>query len=168
MPKRTTDYRSALLEDLRNPMEAAYYLNAALHDSEEAFLLALRDVAEARQMAKIAENVGVSRESLYRMLTASGNPTYRNFFGVLRALGVEFGDIRVRPESRPSPPVPAFQGATATGSSTGKRRPKHTRTPAKRRAAMRPHSLSKERMEAPIPYSSGIVRQLFPSQYAAA
>ncbi len=94
MPKRTTDYRSALLDDLKDPQEAAHYLNAALRDSEEAFLIALRDVAEARQMAKIAATVGVSRESLYRMLSASGNPTYRNFFGILKALGVEFGNVR--------------------------------------------------------------------------
>jgi probable addiction module antidote protein len=88
-------YRSALLDDLKDPQEAAHYLNAALRDSEEALLVALRDVAEARQMAKIAETVGVSRESLYRMLSASGNPTYRNFFGILKALGVEFGNVRV-------------------------------------------------------------------------
>jgi len=94
MPKRTTDYRSALLDDLKDPREAAHYLNAALRDSEEALLVALRDVAEARQMAKIAQTVGVSRESLYRMLSASGNPTYRNFFGILKALGLEFGNVR--------------------------------------------------------------------------
>ena len=104
MPKRTTDYRGALLDDLKDPQEAAHYLNAALRDSEEALLVALRDVAEARQMAKIAETVGVSRESLYRMLSASGNPTYRNFFGILKALGVEFGNVRAssgRAKSRP-------------------------------------------------------------------
>jgi probable addiction module antidote protein len=102
MPKRTTDYRSALLDDLKDPREAAHYLNAALRDSEEALLVALRDVAEARQMAKVAETVGVSRESLYRMLSASGNPTYRNFFGILRALGVEFGSVRASPPSNRS------------------------------------------------------------------
>ncbi len=102
MLKRTTDYRSALLDDLKDPQEAAHYLNAALRDSEEALLVALRDVAEARQMAKIAETVGVSRESLYRMLSASGNPTYRNFFGILKALGVEFGNVRARPRGAKS------------------------------------------------------------------
>jgi probable addiction module antidote protein len=100
MPKRTADYRTALLEDLKDPREAADYLNAALRDSEEAFLVALRDVAEARQMAKIAETVGVSRESLYRMLSASGNPTYRNFFGILKALGVEFRNVQATGRTR--------------------------------------------------------------------
>lgn len=107
MPKRTTDYRDTLLDDLLDPSEAAQYLTEALHDSEEMFLLALRDVAEAHQMAKVAGKVGVSRESLYRMLVASGNPTYHNLFGVLRALGVTFGDVRPRTESTGTPHGPA-------------------------------------------------------------
>jgi probable addiction module antidote protein len=109
MPKRTTDYRSLLLEDLRDPEEAASYLTAALHDSKEMFLVALRDVAEAHQMSKVAGKVGVSRESLYRMLATSGNPTYRNFFGILRALDVTFGDVRAR-SSIPDRPLPGSKG----------------------------------------------------------
>ena len=52
MPKRTSSYHASLHEDLKDPVEAANYLNAALLDSEEMFLVALRDVAESRQMAK--------------------------------------------------------------------------------------------------------------------
>lgn len=96
MPKRTGDYRSALLEDLRDPREAALYLTEALRESEEMFLMALRDVAEARQMAKVAEGAGIARESLYRMLSPSGNPTYKNLIGIFRALGVEFAQVRPR------------------------------------------------------------------------
>ena len=79
---------------LKDPTEAANYLNSALSDSEELFLLALRDVAESRHMARVAADVGISGESLYRMLTVSGNPTYRNFCGILRAPAVEFADFR--------------------------------------------------------------------------
>lgn len=89
MPKRTTSYHQRLLEDLKDPQEAVYYLNAAIEErSEEMFLLALRDVAEAHQMAKVAEEAGVSRESLYRMLSDTGNPTYNSLTGILRALGL--------------------------------------------------------------------------------
>jgi len=49
MPKRTTSFRDELLADLADPQEAASYLNAALEESEEMFLVALRDVAEAKQ-----------------------------------------------------------------------------------------------------------------------
>ena len=35
-----------------------------------------------------------------RMLNASGNPTYRNLFGILRALNIEFGEVRLRTAAR--------------------------------------------------------------------
>lgn len=88
MPKRTREYRDSLLEDLRDPAEAAEYLNAALEDSNEMFLLALRDVAEARQLAKVAEEAGIARESIYRSLARRGNPTLSTLLGVLRAVGL--------------------------------------------------------------------------------
>lgn len=96
MPKRTRDYRTGLLEDLRDPREAAEYLNAALEDSDEMFLTALRDVAEARQMTKVAQGAGVSRESLYRMLHKSGNPRYSSLAGVLKTLKLK---ISIEPDS---------------------------------------------------------------------
>ena len=96
MPKPTIDYRAALLEDLKDPTEAAEYLNAALEeDTPEVFLTALRDVAEARQMASVAEQAGVAREALYRMLALSGNPTYKNLISIIQALGLEFGGVKV-------------------------------------------------------------------------
>jgi probable addiction module antidote protein len=64
-------------------------LNAALDDSEEMLLVALRNVAEARQMSKVAEGAGVNRESLYRMLSETGNPTYSSLTGVLNTLGLK-------------------------------------------------------------------------------
>ena len=95
MPKRTTPFRDDLLADLADPQEAASYLNAALEDSEEMFLVALRDVAEARQMAKVAEDAGIARESIYRMLAASGNPTYSSLLGILHAVGLT---LTIKPE----------------------------------------------------------------------
>jgi probable addiction module antidote protein len=95
MPKRTTAFRDDLLADLADPQEAACYLNAALGDSEEMFLVALRDVAEAKQMAKVAEEAGVARESIYRMLAARGNPTYSSLLGILHAVGLK---VAIKPE----------------------------------------------------------------------
>ena len=54
MPKRTRPYRESLLEDLQSPKEAVQYLNAAMEDSPEMFLIALKDVAEARDIPKVA------------------------------------------------------------------------------------------------------------------
>ena len=88
MPKRSRDYRIGLLEELRDARAAARYLNAALDDSQEMFLVALRDVAEARQMSQVAEDAGVAREALYRMLSITGNPRYNSLRGIFRALGL--------------------------------------------------------------------------------
>jgi probable addiction module antidote protein len=88
MPKRTTDFREDLLADLTDPREAAHYLNAALMDSNEMLLVALRDVAEARQMSAVANEAGVAREALYRMLSRNGNPTYASLLGVLKSLSL--------------------------------------------------------------------------------
>lgn len=65
MPKRTRDYRESLLERLRDdPEEAAQYLNAAMEDSSEMLLVALRNVAEAQQKSNgtVQTNEPVPRE----------------------------------------------------------------------------------------------------------
>jgi probable addiction module antidote protein len=95
VPKRTTDFREDLLADLADPVEAARYLNAALEDTEQMVLVALRDVAESRQMSRVAEGAGVARETLYRMLSQNGNPTYSNLMSIVSALGlkIEFAPI---------------------------------------------------------------------------
>jgi probable addiction module antidote protein len=95
MPKRVTDYRKTLLESLADPIEAAHYLEAALDDSDEMFLIALRDVAESRQMAKVAEHAGVAREALYRMLRENGNPTYKSLASVLEAAGLRLSVVPI-------------------------------------------------------------------------
>jgi probable addiction module antidote protein len=75
------------MERLANPEVAMHYVNAALEDSPEAFLKALRNVAQARQMTKVAKEAGVQRETLYRSLSESGNPTFDTLHSVLRVLG---------------------------------------------------------------------------------
>jgi probable addiction module antidote protein len=92
MASRTKSYQAALLESLKDPEEAAAYLNAALEeesqDAEELFLLALRNVAEAYGVAKLAVEAELSRESLYRTLSAKGNPRLSTIGALLDALGL--------------------------------------------------------------------------------
>src|SRR5438094_10085755 len=93
MPKatvKTESYRESLLESLRNPDEAAHYLNACLDDEDvRVFLLALRDVAEARGGIRVlSSDTGLNRESLYRMLSKSGNPSLDSLAAVLNACGL--------------------------------------------------------------------------------
>ena len=85
-------YSEHLKEAFADPLEAAGYLNAALKEGDkELFLLALRNVAEARLggMSKLAEATGLNRESLYRMLSGKGNPELRSLDRLLHALGLK-------------------------------------------------------------------------------
>ncbi len=90
MPKRTSDYRGWLLNQLADPVVAANYLNAAIKDSRKMFLTALRNVAEARQMSRVARHSRLSRENLYRMLSGGGNPTLTSLEAVLKTVGLRF------------------------------------------------------------------------------
>jgi probable addiction module antidote protein len=49
---------------------------------------ALGDIARAKGMAQVAKEAGLSRESLYRALSADGNPSFATVLRVARALGV--------------------------------------------------------------------------------
>jgi len=86
----TTSYRENLLLALKDPAEAALYLNACLEDTDvRLFLLALRDVADARGgIGVLARETRLNRESLYRMLSKSGNPSVDSLAAVLRACGL--------------------------------------------------------------------------------
>ena len=88
MPK-SKSYQPKLLEALRDPEEAAEYLNAALEEGDkELFLLALRNVADARGgLSKLAEATDLNRENLYRMLSERGNPEFYSLNALLHALG---------------------------------------------------------------------------------
>jgi len=67
-----------VIRELReDPKFAVEYLKVALEDTEEpaVLLIALRRIAEARGgLAKVAKAAGIERESLYRALSAKGNP----------------------------------------------------------------------------------------------
>jgi probable addiction module antidote protein len=88
---KTRSYKEHLLKQLQKPEEAAAYLNAALHDDDpHVFLLALRDIAEAKGgMGWLADEADLNRENLYRTLSLRGNPRFFNLLAVLDAIGLE-------------------------------------------------------------------------------
>jgi len=91
--KASTSHDAAMIRELReNPDFAAEYLRAALEDAEEprVLLVALRRVAEARGgVAKVAKAAGIERESLYRALSAHGNPRLSTLVAVTKAMGLK-------------------------------------------------------------------------------
>jgi probable addiction module antidote protein len=99
---RTKAYRDNLLESLRKPDDAAHYLNACLDDPDpRVFLLALRDVAEAHGgMRTLSRETRLNRESLYRMLSSSGNPSLESLAAVLNAFGLRLAVQSAEPKRR--------------------------------------------------------------------
>jgi probable addiction module antidote protein len=95
---KQTDYQKDLIEALKDPEEAAAYLNAAIEEGDkETFLLALRNVADANGgMKTVAEKAHLNRESLYRTLSRRGNPEIRTLFNLLHGVGLR---LSVTPET---------------------------------------------------------------------
>lgn len=112
------EYRQDLLNDLKDPEYCARYLSAALRDSREGFLVALRDVVEARQgMAKVARDAGVNRENLYRLLSEGGNPRLSSLSSVLEALGLQ---LLVQTGALPTRNSPRSRKPSAAGRSVSR------------------------------------------------
>lgn len=76
---------------LRTDEEIAAYLDAVLEeagDDPKFIAHALGVIARARGMSQLARDTGVKRESLYRALSAEGNPEFATIWKVIRALGI--------------------------------------------------------------------------------
>lgn len=92
MKRRTSvSHEEAMVRRLRkDPEFAAEYLKAALEESDEprVLLLALRHLARAHGIAKVAKAAGIERESLYRALSEKGNPRLSTLVAVTRVVGL--------------------------------------------------------------------------------
>ena len=89
MKKITESYEKGLKEDFADPVEAAEYLNASLEDgSQEVFLIALKDVANAKGISEISRLTNLNRENLYKILSIKGNPKLTSLNSVLHSMGL--------------------------------------------------------------------------------
>ncbi|WP_417703716.1 addiction module antidote protein [Rheinheimera aquimaris] len=91
MSIKLQDYDVA--EHLRTPEEMAAYLEASIAecDGDASFVAkALGDIARAKGMTELARDTGLGRESLYKALSADGNPQLSTVLKVAKALGLEF------------------------------------------------------------------------------
>lgn len=75
----------------KDPKFAAEYLKAALEESDEPriLLIALRHLAQVQGIAKVAKAARIERESLYRALSARGNPRLSTLAAVTKAIGLK-------------------------------------------------------------------------------
>ena len=93
MPKKkkikTSPYDSAQVLDSKDAISA--YLKEALETNDPAFIAnALGTIARVRGMSRIARKAGLSRESLYKALSADGNPAFGTVIKVMQALDLKF------------------------------------------------------------------------------
>ena len=102
--KAAVSHHEREVAELRADHELAVaYLRAAMEamddpESRSGALLALRAVAEAYGgLGAVAAQAGISRESLYRALSAKGNPTLKTLLAVLKAVGMR---LSVEPDDR--------------------------------------------------------------------
>ena len=76
-------------EHLETEEDMAAYLEAALEEGDPTLITsALGDIARAKGMTQIARETGLGRESLYKALSAEGNPEFATGLKVLRSLGL--------------------------------------------------------------------------------
>jgi probable addiction module antidote protein len=81
---------------LETDQDIAAYVTEALASGDAAVIAyALGVVARTRGMSRIARETGLSRESLYRALSADGNPEFVTVLRIMDALGLRLTAERV-------------------------------------------------------------------------
>lgn len=89
---KKASYQEYLVDSLKDPEEAAGYLNAALEGGDiRVFLMALHNVVKAQGgITRLAKKTHKSRTSLYKALSKKGNPYLESTNEILGAIGMHF------------------------------------------------------------------------------
>ena len=85
------DYNEWLIETLKDPAEAAAFLEAVWEDGDyRIFCKALRKVAQARGgITSLARKVNCSRAGLYKLFSGKGNPELKSLDKILASFGLK-------------------------------------------------------------------------------
>lgn len=92
MAEKFTRWDSA--DYLSTEEDIALYFEACIEeDPGDGSLIraALGDIARARGMSQLARDTGLTREGLYKALSADGNPEFSTVMKVIKALGLKLG-----------------------------------------------------------------------------
>jgi probable addiction module antidote protein len=96
---RDVSFDDYMGEALKDPAEAAAYIEAVMEmDDSTALLVALRHVAKAHGMAQVARRAKVGDKTLFKALSAEGNPTLTTVHKVLQAMGLRLSVAPARAE----------------------------------------------------------------------
>jgi probable addiction module antidote protein len=86
---RDLSFDDYMAEAMKDPTQAAAYIEAVIAlDDPAALLVALRQVAKAHGMAEVARRANVGDKTLFKALSANGNPTLATVHKVLAAVGL--------------------------------------------------------------------------------
>ena len=86
---RDSSFDDYMTESMKDPAEAAAYIEAVMElDDPAALLVALRHVAKAHGMAEVARRAKVGEKTLFKSLSENGNPTIATVHKVLHAVGL--------------------------------------------------------------------------------
>jgi probable addiction module antidote protein len=89
-PEKFSRYDTA--DYLESAEDARAYLEACMEEAgdDPVFIaVALGNVARAHGMVQLAKETGLTREGLYKALSADGNPSLGTVLKVLKALGLK-------------------------------------------------------------------------------
>jgi len=89
MAERFSRWDSA--DYLKTEEDIALYFDACLEEDPgdgSLIRMALDSIARARGMTRLAKETGLSREGLYKALSADGNPEFSTVMKVIHALGL--------------------------------------------------------------------------------
>jgi len=97
MDSKTAPFDAAEVLDTEDAIEE--FVAAAFETEDPAFIArALGTVARARNMSKLADEIGMSRPALYRALSGKGNPEFATIAKVMRALGLKLAPVKALSE----------------------------------------------------------------------
>ena len=94
MTEKFVRYDSA--DDLKTEEDVQLYFEACLEENDPALIAhALGVIARARGMTQLARDTGLTREGLYKALSADGNPEFSTVMKVIKALGLQLHATKV-------------------------------------------------------------------------
>lgn len=86
---RDVGFEDYMVESMKDSALAAAYIEAVIDlEDPAALLVALRHVAKAHGMAEVARCADVGDKTLFKALSATGNPTLATVHKVLAAVGL--------------------------------------------------------------------------------
>jgi len=86
---RDVSFDDYMVQSMKDPVQAAAYIEAVIDlEDPAALLVALRHVAKAHGMAEVDRRADVGDKTLFKALSANGNPTLATVHKVLAAMGL--------------------------------------------------------------------------------